>query len=698
MNRPFTLRALPAAATFALALALRLGYVLAFDEPILKHQYNYFNGGLAIVEHAHPWSFVLRSDDWHLWNDTWTLAPLYTLFLAGQFVLFGSHVFPVQVVQCVLDALTAVMVGLLGQRVAGPRGAWAGVAYAIYWPAILLPGRLLTENLHTVLLVGAFVLLLAGTRRPSESAPDAVASERTLLAGAFLLGVSALARAVSVAFLPLVVFWRYRLGGKARLRASALVLAAGCAAVVPWTARNVLVMREPVLIETVGVFNLFYYNTLVDERRLERREHYIAQQPSNADKRQLALRYALEGITKRPGAFAEKVWENFRHFFRPEGLQAALLLELPRPGWWLAASILLDDVILVGMLFLFLVYLLAGAPSPARALLGFWTAYYLFMVIVVFHNEIRYRSVLVPFALAGAAGGVAVLVDPARRRAWRALLGLTLGLALTGMMLVPYVVPAARALRSSWTLRDARAAVTRGDWRQAEELARRAADEDPGSARPWLLYGRWLAHASRPAEAAAAYAQAAERRPQRVARAGGHWVPLLVRPQLLREAGFSDEANRAAADVQDVLTRSDPWLVQETAWRELPAPRTDEVLLGRGDYGAVRGFLHARGNHRWSSGKAWIRLQPTLSASAYDVTLEMGSPPPAPYGEPEVTVSFSGGPQFRVRLTREVRPYTFRIQASGRTVLVSLRAPTWNLAGQPPEQGVRVDRLTIHGA
>ena len=64
-------------AVFAAACALRLGFLLAVDEPLLyTHQYNYFNGGLKIAEHPDPWTYVLASDEWHTWGDGWTMAPL----------------------------------------------------------------------------------------------------------------------------------------------------------------------------------------------------------------------------------------------------------------------------------------------------------------------------------------------------------------------------------------------------------------------------------------------------------------------------------------------------------------------------------------------------------------------------------------------------------------------------------------------
>ena len=64
-----------------------------------------------------------------------------------------------------------------------------------------------------------------------------------------------------------------------------------------------------------------------------------------------------------------------------------------------------------------MVFVVAGRPSPARRLILTWCAYYLLMVVVVFHNEIRYRSAFVPFAFAGAAGGAMLLASAAERGA-----------------------------------------------------------------------------------------------------------------------------------------------------------------------------------------------------------------------------------------------------------------------------------------
>ena len=674
-------------AVFAAALALRLGFALLVDEPLLyTHQYNYFNGGLKIAEHPDPWTYVLASDEWHTWGDGWTMAPLYHLFVGLVFRLLGPHLRTLQVLQCLLDAATAVMVGALGRAVAGRRGAWAGLAYAVYWPAVELPSRTLTENLHTPLLVAGLALLARTS--PSGRDPGRSSLARAA-AGGFLIGLSALARAVSAAFLPLAALWRWRVrGGKTGRAEAAAILVAGAAAILPWTVRNAVVIGDPVLIETVGIWNVWTDNAFVDAHGYDVQALRIHRQPTPEARRDLALSFARRGLRASPGAFARKVWDNLEHFFRPEGLHQLLTVEQPRPTWRHAASLLLDDTVLVGAVLLFVVFVVSGRPPPAAVLVFLWMAYYLFMLVVVFHNEIRYRSAFVPLLLAGAAAGASVLLDRTARR--RPLVpALSIGLVLAVLMIVPFAGPATHAVRAWWTLRPARGAIARGDLAAASTSAFAAARRDTRSARPWLTYGRWLARAGRTAEAIDAYQRADLRRPD-------HWTPRLVLPRLLREAGRQQEADQRLREAYQFSWNVDPWLALEVAWRELPPPRTDEILLGGDDYGAVRGFLHPRSDHRWSTHRAELRLVPTTIAPSYDVTLQMGSPEPSPNATPTVHVRAAGSSGVAFTLSREVQPYTFRTAAPmAGPLLVTIEAPTWNRADEPPEQGVRVDRVTV---
>jgi hypothetical protein len=683
---------------FALALGLRLGFLLVANEPpLFAHPYHYYRGALQIVEHPQPWRYVLASDQWRAWGGVWTLAPLYFVFMAGILELFGpDRLLPVHVAQCLLEAITAVLVGVLGRALAGRRGAWAGVVYAVYWPAVELPSRLLTENVQTVLLVGAIAALARGGEEEAAGRDG----RRWSIAGALFLGISALARAVGFAFLPLVALWRF-LGtfrasagtAATRVRAAALaavVTLAGLVPVAPWWIRNVLVMGDPSPIESVSVYNVWANYAFVNEGRFAVQQLMINREEDAAGRRARALEFAWRGLSRRPEAFPPKVWTNLRHFLRPEGLHGFLLLEQWRPGWAHATAIGLEDLPLLLALPAFLAFVAAGRPSPTRTLVLLWTGYYVFMVVVVFHNEIRYRSAVAPFLFAGAAGGLALVADPDRRRRVRGAVAFALGAAVSAAAVWPYSGLALQAWRAQRLLAGTRQAVAAGEIEDARLRVVRASAAAPSSSRPWLLYGRWLAQAGRPAESLAAFEEAARRRPFL-------WVPRVVRPRLLDEAGRPAEIAASVKVANGVDWAADPWLALEAAWRELPAPRTWQVQMGWDDHGAARDFLHPHGDHyRWSRGRATLRVRPPEQAPAYDLTLDMGSPDPSPLAAPRITVAVRGGAAASFTLAREMRPYTLRTAAPpGGELVVELRAPTWNRSDGFADQGVRVDRMTV---
>jgi hypothetical protein len=310
------------------------------------------------------------------------------------------------------------------------------------------------------------------------------------------------------------------------------------------------------------------------------------------------------------------------------------------------------------------------------------------MVVVVFHNEIRYRSTLLPFALAGAAEGWSIVTRGQAPR-WRVRLALGAGVALVALAVAPYVVPSVRALRSLPPLAGMEAALERGDRAEAERQARQAADADPAASRPFLRYGRALARAGDPARALDMYERAKGRK--------AHvWVPTVVRPSLLASLGRPDEAARAVVEANALSLYMDPWLALEAAWYHLPAPMTDEVRVGDGDYGAVRGFAAPLRDQRWTRHRAWVRLRPSFPAPAYEVTLWMSSPEPSPRATPDVFVRVGKGPPSRFTLSRGMAPYRLRAPTPPDGVLVAqIDAPTWNRNGEPAEQGVSVSRLTV---
>ena len=689
------------AAVFALALAARLAFWTIADQPLLyTHQYHYFTNALTIAQHPDALRYVVSSDEWRTWDHNWTIAPLYHLFLAAMFRVAGGSLVPVRAAQCVLDAAVAALVAVLGRRVAGPRGAWAGVPYALYWPAMEMPLWTLTENVHTPLFVAGMALLSA------DPGP------RGSLGAGAVLGLSALARSVSSGFLGLVAAWRwwtaYRSGdGRRGFILGALVACGGAAVILPWTARNFVIVGDHVLIESAAFENLWWANHFTDKAHFARQQEVVHAQTTPAGKRGAALHFALRGLRRDPAALADKVRVNFWHLFRPEGLHTAVAVQRSIGAWRNAGNLLLDDLPLLLALPLFAAFVVGGRPSSTRSLIALWTAYYLLMIVVVFHNEIRYRSALMPFVFAGGAGGLVALAErPRRARAWAGLLG---GALVSVGSVWPYAGGAFRAVQAARSLQPALAAVEQGRLAESRSLAEAAASRDPRSPRPWADYGRELGVSGHAAEAAEAY-----RRAVPLSNFANWRAPLGLSRYDADAAPWTLQLDRASWD-------ADPWMVLEAGWEELPAPLADEVTVGRGDYGAVRGFLHPRGGdpalsahrqewtryeapgevpppgaHRWSRHRAWLRLRPTVSAAAYDVTLDMGAPFPSRLDAPMVRVVANDGATHSFTLDRTVRAYSFRVAIPrGEALIVRLDAPTWSRIGEPADQGVRVDRISI---
>ncbi|HEV7500216.1 MAG TPA: hypothetical protein VGQ33_09450, partial [Vicinamibacteria bacterium] len=590
-----------------------------------------------------------------------------------------------------------------------------GIVYALWWPAIELPSWTMTENLHTVLFVSALALLVEEAATPSR--PRA-------FVGGVVLGFAALARSVSTGFFPVAAVWRWWIAGRGRagIRAAAPILLGGMVVILPWTARNVFLLHDAVVIESAAFENIWYANAFVDSEKFARQEAILHDEPTPADKRETALLFALRGIRRHPDLFIAKIGVNFWHFVRPEGLHSLVALERSLEPWRHAGTVLLDDLVLIGLVPLTLVFVLAGPRTPARGLATAWMAYYLLMVVVIFHNEVRYRSAFVPFACVAAAGAVVTLRSAESRRRPATWIGLALGLAIVAGMLRPYVGTAWRDARAAWIMRGSLRAVEAGATDEAWRSAERAAAASPYSARAWYDLGRALDFRGDFAGSRAAYAKGDPRA------IFVNWRGMFARARLipLLEGPNATDAERAVRQVDRTSWDTDPWLVLETAWDELPPPHADEVLLARNDYGAVRGFYHPRGidpevaanhtlwtrydsltgptpplgPHRWTRAHAWIRLVPTQPAAAYDVTIEMGSPFPSPLATPSVTVRGNDGVAHEQTLTAAIAPYTFRIGGvtSGAALLIRIDSPVWTRIGEPADQGVRVDRVSVRPA
>lgn len=166
--------------------------------------------------------------------------PLYPMFLAMLYSMFGTGAVAVMWAHAILGALTCSLLVLLGCRMFDRAvGVVAGLMFAVYpphlwWSAIIMP-----ETLLVFLVVAACLGLVVLIQTPSQ--------RRAVVAGA-LLGATALCNSVILLFPPvllLVVAASGRLR-RAYLRYAPALFAAMWVVILPWMVRNEAIFHRPI--------------------------------------------------------------------------------------------------------------------------------------------------------------------------------------------------------------------------------------------------------------------------------------------------------------------------------------------------------------------------------------------------------------------------------------------------------------------
>ena len=182
-------------------------------------------------------------------------APLYPIFLAAVYKVFGHDYMVARLIQSLVGSLSCGLVFLIGRRAFGRLvGGLAGFAAASYWVLIYFDGELLIPALIVFLDLVMILLLLRALRSPSRISH--------LLPG-LALGLSAIARPNVLLFAPAVVLWLvvvYRPAWRRSLTYAGF-FGLGCVLVIlPVTVRNYVVGKDRVLIASQGGVNFYIGN------------------------------------------------------------------------------------------------------------------------------------------------------------------------------------------------------------------------------------------------------------------------------------------------------------------------------------------------------------------------------------------------------------------------------------------------------
>jgi hypothetical protein len=233
----------------AVALALRLGAILAIDDPQQVPR--------SADESDAPTYYVIADNiiagNGYAYGEdlppTAKRTPGYPLFITSIFKIFGRDFNWIRYAQAGVDVLTAYLVFILAVLVFGKRavGLLASLGYALYPPAILSSTYILTETLYTFFLVFfavAAILALRGRGWP------------LYLVSGIALGISSLIRP-GIVLLPAALLVM-ALIVRPRAWAGVLMLALAFAlTLLPWVLRNNRDLGKPIPTSTLVGSNLY---------------------------------------------------------------------------------------------------------------------------------------------------------------------------------------------------------------------------------------------------------------------------------------------------------------------------------------------------------------------------------------------------------------------------------------------------------
>lgn len=171
--------------------------------------------------------------------------PLYPVFIAGIFTLFGHDAGPVLAAQAGLVGLTGWLVYLAGRGLFSERAAIGGGLLAAVYPHFsFYAGTVLSETLATALLAG---LTLATIRLASDRSTLKLALLSGVLAAWLVLTATHFIAAPAAMILAVLARQPWR----RTVVIGSVVLVGFAAGLAPWIARNARTFGEPIVL-TVG--------------------------------------------------------------------------------------------------------------------------------------------------------------------------------------------------------------------------------------------------------------------------------------------------------------------------------------------------------------------------------------------------------------------------------------------------------------
>jgi 4-amino-4-deoxy-L-arabinose transferase-like glycosyltransferase len=431
---------LAAGAVFLGALAVRLVYISQIDSAGL--------GRYLRLDplYYHQWGLRIAAGEW-IGNRVFEMSPLYAYLLGILYRIFGDGPAAPRLFQCLVASTVCALLVLVGRRHFGrAQGILAGAALALYGPAIFYDGQVMKTSFEISFTALMSFALLRASRGAAGPRPW------WLFAGGLLLGLTALMRENILVAAPIFFVWaiwpREGFSPRKGLVAGAALTIGTILPIAPFTARNIAVAGEYVLITSLGGENFYTGNNPVASGRYTP-PPFVRPDPryEHEDFRREAARRAGRELTRReansywfdegvrfiladPAGYLRLLWDKLTVFFndfeRPDNFAYEnFRLFSPLLG---APLVHFAWVAPLGLLGIGLSLRRWRELLPLHITLAAFVA-----SALIFFTQSRYRMPVVPILCLFGAHAVVRLSGAVRGREWRMLLWSAPLLALLGI-------------------------------------------------------------------------------------------------------------------------------------------------------------------------------------------------------------------------------------------------------------------------
>jgi Flp pilus assembly protein TadD len=232
------------AIVFAAALALRAAIVVQLGGTAL-----FRTPELDSIEYF-QWAQQIAHGDFS-WPAAPSHGPGYPFFLAALLFASRGSMFSVHILQAVAGSVTAVIIALIGRRIAGEKaGLAAGLFAAFYGPLALIDVSILAEGLFVLLLSAS---LLAMFRSAAAKPPFWV-----LFFAGTALGLAIIVRPTAAILTPVYAYFVWRRATRTAFLVFAIAVAYP---VLPVLAHNWMSTGDLLAIQSGGGMNFYIGNS-----------------------------------------------------------------------------------------------------------------------------------------------------------------------------------------------------------------------------------------------------------------------------------------------------------------------------------------------------------------------------------------------------------------------------------------------------